>query len=129
LTRRRRSENPPEPIGGEPDRGLTPHRTDPARAEVEAQYQNLGKELLRRARYKYRVSREDAGDLVQQAFVIFWVKFPTVKDARPWLVAVVDRLALNLVRTGKRRANLLARFQPPPRFGEDDPDESEEIGG
>jgi DNA-directed RNA polymerase specialized sigma24 family protein len=94
-------------------------------AQVEASYQKLSAELARRARWKHRLSKEDAKDIVQEAFSIAVVKMVSVRNARAWLEGIVDRLAVNFRRTGERRARLLKLWGPRP---EDQQEEGEESG-
>ena len=97
---------------------------DPAKAfAIDAAYRRLFAELIRRARWKHGLSKEDAGDVVQDAFVVAWIKIDGVRDPRAWLFRVVDHLAVNLRRRATRRARLLAQWAP----GSPEDDTREEI--
>jgi DNA-directed RNA polymerase specialized sigma24 family protein len=58
------------------------------------------------------MSFEDAGDVVQDAFVLALGKLDPAKNPKAWLYQVVDHLAVNWQRKAQRRAKLVARWQP-----------------
>lgn len=103
---------------------LQPDRELAGRPEIEVSYRNLFRDLVRRARWKYRLSREDASDVVQEAFLVTLVKIGSVKNTRAWLEGVVDRLAVNFVRTGERRARLLSLWSPADQRLEDEAEDN-----
>jgi DNA-directed RNA polymerase specialized sigma24 family protein len=82
-------------------------------AELETFYRQLFLPLVRRACWKHGLSKEDARDIVQDAFVIAVVKLRVGENGRAWLTSTVDRLALNLRRKGARHARLEAQFLGP----------------
>ncbi len=82
-------------------------------AELEAFYRQLFLPLVRRATWKHGLSKEDARDLVQDAFVLAVVKLRAGGNARAWLMSTVDHLAVNFRRKGARRARLEAQFLDP----------------
>lgn len=90
------------------------------RSRIEACYRRLRKGLLRRAKWKHGLSEEDASDVVQQAFIVALGKMGSVVNTQAWLERVVDGLAVNLRRTGARRAKLLAFWDPVVREIEED---------
>jgi DNA-directed RNA polymerase specialized sigma24 family protein len=94
-------------------RGMAPP-LQPAvrRLDIEAAYLKLFKDLIRRAKFKHGLSSEDASDVVQQAFLVALTRLGSVTNTRAWLSRVVDHLAVNFVRTAKRRAKLLSVFGP-----------------
>ncbi len=53
---------------------------------------------------------EDAGDVVQDAFILALGKLDPSKNPKAWLYQVVDHLAVNWQRKIQRRANLLAKW-------------------
>jgi DNA-directed RNA polymerase specialized sigma24 family protein len=59
------------------------------------------------------MSFEDAGDVVQDAFVVAVGKLDPAKNPRAWLYQVVDHLAANHQRKAIRRARLAAQWDPP----------------
>jgi DNA-directed RNA polymerase specialized sigma24 family protein len=63
------------------------------------------------------MSFEDAGDIVQDAFVLAVGKLDPAKNPKAWLYQVVDHLAVNWQRKTLRRAKLVARWQPPGSSG------------
>src|SRR6266545_4897404 len=83
-------------------------------AELEAFYRQLFLPLVRRATWKHGLSKEDARDLVQDAFVVAVVKLKAGGNPRAWLMSTVDHLAVNFRRKGARRARLEAQFLDPP---------------
>lgn len=83
-----------------------------ARRQLESIHRKLFVRLVNRARWKHRLSTEDAKDIVQEAFVMAVVKIGSVENTRAWLEGVVDRLAMNHRRTQERRSRLLAIFGP-----------------
>jgi DNA-directed RNA polymerase specialized sigma24 family protein len=90
-------------------------------AELEGFYRQLFLPLVRRATWKHGLSKEDARDVVQDAFVIAVVKLKVGGNGRAWLTSTVDYLATNFRRKGARHARLEAQFlEPvePPEKGE-----------
>jgi len=66
--------------------------------------------LVRRAVRRYGLTFEDAGDVVQDAFVLAVGKLDPGRNPKAWLYQVVDHLALNWQRKALRRARLVARW-------------------
>jgi DNA-directed RNA polymerase specialized sigma24 family protein len=56
---------------------------------------------------------EDAGDVVQDAFILALAKLDPSKNPKAWLYQVVDHMAVNWQRKIQRRADLLARWDSP----------------
>ena len=84
--------------------------------------------LVRRATWRYGLSKEDAREVVHDAFVLALVKLRREGNPRSWIYAVVDRLAANWRRKERRHANLLARWGAPVAAGEEPPGSDEEGG-
>ena len=82
-------------------------------AELETFYRQLFLPLVRRACWKHGLSKEDARDIVQDAFVVAVVKLKAGENGRAWLATTVDNLALNFRRKGARHARLEAQFLEP----------------
>lgn len=82
-------------------------------AELEGFYRQLFLPLVRRATWKHGLSKEDARDVVQDAFVIAVVKLKAGGNGRAWLMSTVDHLAVNFRRKGARHARLEAQFLEP----------------
>jgi DNA-directed RNA polymerase specialized sigma24 family protein len=82
-------------------------------AELEGFYRQLFLPLVRRATWKHGLSKEDARDIVQDAFALAVVKLKVGGNARAWLASTVDNLAVNFRRKGARRARLEARWLDP----------------
>ena len=66
--------------------------------------------LVRRATWKHRLSREDARDIVQDAFVLALTRIDARGNPKAWLVQVVDHLCINHRRKAIRRAGLRRRW-------------------
>jgi DNA-directed RNA polymerase specialized sigma24 family protein len=72
------------------------------------------------------MSMEDAGDVVQDAFILALGKLDISKNPKAWLYQVVDHLAVNWQRKTQRRARLLAFWDSPSPVGNEgsrDPDD------
>ena len=93
-----------------PESGLSP-------AEFERFYRLFFLPLVRRVVRRHGMSFEDAGDVVQDAFVLAVGKLDPTKNPKAWLYQVVDHLALNWRRKCLRRAKLAAKWQSPESLG------------
>lgn len=80
--------------------------------ELETFYRQFFLPLVRRAVRKQGLSMEDAGDVVQDAFILALGKLDPSKNPKAWLYQVVDHLARNWRRKDRRHADLLARWEP-----------------
>jgi RNA polymerase sigma factor (sigma-70 family) len=78
--------------------------------ELEIFYRQFFLPLVRRAVRKQGLSMEDAGDVVQDAFILALGKLDPSKNPKAWLYQVVDHLAVNWQRKIHRRASLLAKW-------------------
>ncbi len=78
--------------------------------EIEKFYQSVFLPLVRRASWKHHLAREDARDIVQDAFVIALTRLERTGNPRAWLVQVVDHLSLNHRRKAVRRASLQEKW-------------------
>ncbi len=81
-------------------------------AEFEDFYRHFFLPLVRRAVRRHGLSLEDAGDIVQDTFVLSLGKLDPGRNPKAWLYQVVDHLSANLQRKTCRRAQLLARWEP-----------------
>jgi RNA polymerase sigma factor (sigma-70 family) len=81
--------------------------------ELEVFYRQFFLPLVRRAVRKQGLSMEDAGDVVQDAFMLALGKLDPSRNPKAWLYQVVDHLAVNWQRKIQRRADLLARWDSP----------------
>ena len=68
--------------------------------------------LVRRATWKYRLEKEDARDVVQEAFLVALVKLDPARNPKAWLIQVVDHLSVNFQRKVVRRAKLVTKWSP-----------------
>jgi DNA-directed RNA polymerase specialized sigma24 family protein len=66
--------------------------------------------LVWRATYKHGLSKEDAKDVVQDAFILAISKLRAEGNPRAWLNQVVDHLSTNHQRKANRRAHLAAQW-------------------
>ena len=76
--------------------------------ELERFYRSFFLPLVRRVVRRHGLSAEDAGDIVQDAFVLAVEKIDPDRNPKAWLYQVVDHLALNWQRKTLRRARLMA---------------------
>ena len=90
--------------------GKSATRTAMPDAELSEFYQEVFLPLVRRATWRHRLSKEDARDVVQDAFLFAIGKIDASGNPRAWLIQVVDHLALNHRRKQFRRARLLAKW-------------------
>jgi DNA-directed RNA polymerase specialized sigma24 family protein len=79
-------------------------------AELEVFYRELFMPLVRRATWTHGLEKEDARDIVQEAFVLALAKIDAHGNPKAWLIQVVDNLCINLVRKAARRARLAAKW-------------------
>lgn len=87
--------------------------TQMAEAELAAFYQRVFLPLVRRATWRHGLEKEDAKDVVQEAFVLAIARMDPTGNPRAWLIQVVDHLALNWQRKQARRAQLVERWLGP----------------
>ena len=78
--------------------------------DLERFYRLFFLPLVRRAVRRHGMSFEDAGDIVQDAFVVAVGKLDPARNPRAWLYQVVDHLAVNFQRKAIRRARLAAKW-------------------
>jgi DNA-directed RNA polymerase specialized sigma24 family protein len=90
--------------------------------ELDDFYRRVFLPLARRVRWRYRLSREDAWDIVQDAFLVALAKIDSAKNPKAWMIQVVDHLALNYQRKSLRRVQLTAAWlqQPERDMGSSD---------
>jgi DNA-directed RNA polymerase specialized sigma24 family protein len=106
MTPRARRGQPPESA---PPRARVPMSD----LELEAFYREIFLPLVRRATWKHRLSKDDAADIVQDAFLLALTKLDSSGNPKAWLLQVVDHLALNFHRKAVRRAQLTSRWTLP----------------
>ncbi|MGH8611369.1 MAG: RNA polymerase sigma factor [Gammaproteobacteria bacterium] len=99
-----------------------------ADAVLDELYRSFFVRLVRRVTWRYGLSKEDARDVVHDAFVLALVKLDPEGNPRSWLYGVVDRLAANSRRKETRHASLLARWAVPVSPGEESMASDEEGG-
>lgn len=86
--------------------------------DLDSFYRSVFLPLVRRATWKHRLSKEDARDIVQDAFLLAVAKIDLSDKPKAWLIQVVDHLAVNHWRKTVRRAQLLAKWTPAARVAE-----------
>jgi len=79
-------------------------------ADMDAFYREVFLPLVRRATWRHHLSKEDARDIVQDAFVLAIPRIDSTLNPRAWLIQVVDHLAMNHQRKIVRRARLTERW-------------------
>jgi DNA-directed RNA polymerase specialized sigma24 family protein len=82
-------------------------------AALDQLYRAFFVRLVRRVTWRYGLSKEDAREVVHDAFVLALVKMNVDGNPRSWIYAVVDRLAANWKRKENRHTELLARWGAP----------------
>lgn len=88
----------------------SPLLSDPAR--FDEFYRQYFLPLVRRATWKHRLEKEDARDVVQEAFMVALVKLDPHRNPKAWLIQVVDHLSVNFQRKLVRRARLVSKWSP-----------------
>jgi DNA-directed RNA polymerase specialized sigma24 family protein len=83
---------------------------DPAKFDVF--YRRYFLPLVRRATWKHNLQKEDARDVVQEAFILALSKLDPTRNPRAWLIQVVDHLSANFQRKLVRRARLATKWTP-----------------
>jgi DNA-directed RNA polymerase specialized sigma24 family protein len=81
-----------------------------APANLEEFYRKYFLPLVRRASWRHGLNKEDARDVVQEAFVIALVKLDPKRNPKAWLIQVVDHLSANFQRKVVRRAKLMSTW-------------------
>lgn len=81
-------------------------------AQLDEFYRRYFLPLVRRATWKHRLEKEDARDVVQEAFLVALVKLDPRRNPKAWLIQVVDHLSVNFQRKLARRANLVSKWSP-----------------
>src|SRR5262249_27116108 len=79
-------------------------------AALEGFHRDYFLPLVWRATYRHSLSKEDAKDIVQEAFLLALTKIRADGNPRAWLNQVVDNLCTNYQRKEFRRAYLGARW-------------------
>ena len=92
---------------------------------MEIFYREVFLPLVRRSTWKYGLSKDDARDIVQDAFVLAISKLDSARNPKAWLIQVVDHLALNHQRKLARRARLANHWIAGPQRAEPNLDEGE----
>jgi DNA-directed RNA polymerase specialized sigma24 family protein len=81
-------------------------------AQLDEFYRRYFLPLVRRATWKHRLEKEDARDVVQEAFLVALVKLDPRRNPKAWLIQVVDHLSVNFQRKVVRRAKLVSKWSP-----------------
>src|SRR5215813_9592915 len=97
-------------VGGRRKTGGSQGLSTKTAAAFEALYQAFFVRLVQYATWHLRLTKEDACEVVQEAFLLALVKLDVEGNAGPWLYRTVENLALNLRRKTGRRARLMAQF-------------------
>jgi DNA-directed RNA polymerase specialized sigma24 family protein len=78
--------------------------------DLEAFYRRIYQPLVRRATWKHHLLREDARDIVQDAFVLAITRLKPTGNPKAWLIQVVDHLSINYRRKSIRRSALAKKW-------------------
>jgi DNA-directed RNA polymerase specialized sigma24 family protein len=78
--------------------------------ELSLFYRSVFLPLVRRATWKHHLSKEDARDIVQDAFLVAIQRIDATGNPKAWLIQVVDHLAINYQRKRIRRSLLTAKW-------------------
>ena len=78
--------------------------------EIELFYRRVYLPLVRRATWKHGIEREQARDIVQDAFVLALTRLKPSGNPKAWLIQVVDHLSINYRRRAMRRAGLFQKW-------------------
>ena len=89
---------------------LDASRIPMSNADLDAFYREIFLPLVRRAAWRHHLSKEDARDIVQDAFVLAIARIDSAGNPRAWLIQVVDHLAMNHQRKIARRKQLTERW-------------------
>ena len=81
-------------------------------SQLDEFYRRYFLPLVRRATWKHRLEKEDARDVVQEAFVVALLKLDPNRNPKAWLIQVVDHLSINFQRKVMRRAKLVSKWSP-----------------
>jgi DNA-directed RNA polymerase specialized sigma24 family protein len=84
----------------------------PTTERLDEFYRQYFLPLVRRATWKHRLEKEDARDVVQEAFLVALVKLDPARNPKAWLIQVVDHLSVNFQRKVVRRAKLVTKWSP-----------------
>lgn len=87
-------------------------RFEPDPSQLDEFYRRYFLPLVRRATWKHRLEKEDARDVVQEAFLVALVKLDPQRNPKAWLIQVVDHLSVNFQRKVVRRAKLVSKWSP-----------------
>ena len=99
----------------QPTRRALRRRPIRASAGVDAEsldrfYRDYFLPLVWRATYKHGLAKEDARDVVQEAFILAMTKLRADGNPRAWLNQVVDHLSVSHNRKKNRRAYLTVKW-------------------
>lgn len=97
---------------GRPFSRLSRSRVRLKETEFDAIYRAFYVCLVRRVSWRYGLSKDDAREIVHDAFLLALARMDPTGNPRAWLYGVVDRLALNWRRKQERRARLMSVFGP-----------------
>jgi DNA-directed RNA polymerase specialized sigma24 family protein len=81
-------------------------------AKVEECYGSLFLPLVRRAKWKWGLSAEDAEETVQAVFALACEKLRASGHAEAWLYRVVDQLCVKFLEKNARRSHMMRRWGP-----------------
>jgi len=77
---------------------------------LEELYRAFFVRLVRRATWRYGLSKDDAREIVHDAFLLALTKLDAKGNPRAWIYGVVDRLAANWRNKALRRSHLMQKW-------------------
>jgi DNA-directed RNA polymerase specialized sigma24 family protein len=104
------SSQEPGPLLDADGAGAQTAGAEPSSEKLEELYRAFYLTLVRRATWRYGLSREDAAEVVHDAFVLAITKVDFGRNPKAWIYTVVDRLAANSRRKFDRRARLISKW-------------------
>ena len=77
---------------------------------LEAVYVAFYARIVRHVTWSFRLSKDDASEIVQEAFLLALQRVDVSGNPRAWIYRVAENLAANWRRKEDRRSRLLAQF-------------------
>lgn len=87
---------------------------------LEAIYVAFYARIVRHVTWTFRLSKDDASEIVQEAFLLALQRVDVNGNPRAWIYRVAENLAANWRRKEDRRSRLLAQFGGAAESGPED---------
>ncbi|MEW6369267.1 MAG: hypothetical protein AB1714_31995 [Acidobacteriota bacterium] len=105
---------------GRDSRAPLPRSTRCSPEQLDECYRAWRRHFIALLRRRFRLSRLDAEDIVQDAFALAVLKGPRIRYPTAWLKATLDRLSFGKVRMRSRRASAVFGLSLPAFAGVSD---------